>query len=65
MDPYIEVFSTTGHHRNCNLLRYVPENRSSQRVVTGKLLFKNYKLTMWLKIKPEPIHKSTRRAMYV
>jgi len=24
-----ELFSKTGHHRNSNLLQYVPENRSS------------------------------------
>jgi len=26
------------HHRNSNLLRYAPENKSSPRVVTGKLI---------------------------
>jgi hypothetical protein len=40
-DPSIELFSITGHHRNSNLLRYVPENKSSPRVVIGKLLLKN------------------------
>ena len=39
--PWIALFSITGHHRNSNLLRYVPENRSSPRVVTGKWLLKN------------------------
>jgi hypothetical protein len=37
------LFSITGHHKSSNLLRYVPENRSSPRVVTGKL--QNWKLT--------------------
>jgi len=31
----MELFSITGHHRNTNLLRYIPENRSRPRVVTG------------------------------
>jgi len=31
-----ETFSINGHHRSSNLLSYVPENRSSPRVVTGK-----------------------------
>jgi len=32
-----------------HLLRYVPGNRSSQRIITGKQLLKNYKLPTWLK----------------
>jgi hypothetical protein len=37
--------------RNNNLLRYTYENRSSLRAVTGKWLWKNYKLTTRLKNK--------------
>jgi len=40
-DPSIELFSITGHHRNSNLLRYVLQNKSSPRVVTGKLILEN------------------------
>ena len=39
--PWIELFLITGHCRNSNLIRYVPENRSSPRVVTRKWLLKN------------------------
>jgi len=38
---WIELHSIIGHDRNSYLLRYVPENRSSPRVVTGKWLLKN------------------------
>jgi len=38
----------TVHHRNSNLLRYAPENKSSPRVVTGKWLLKIEKLTTML-----------------
>jgi len=34
-------FSIDGHHSNSNLLRYVPENRFSPKVVKGKRLVKN------------------------
>jgi hypothetical protein len=46
-----QIFSINRLHRNTNLLRYVPENRSSQWVVTGKWLLKNWKLTTRLKNK--------------
>jgi len=36
---WIESFSITGHHRN--VLKYIPEKRSSPRVVIGKWLLKN------------------------
>ena len=36
-----ELFSITGHHRNSNLLRYVPENRLIPRVITGKWQLEN------------------------
>jgi hypothetical protein len=36
-----ELFSVNGHHRNTNMLRYAPHNRSSPMVVTGKWLLKN------------------------
>jgi hypothetical protein len=36
----IELFSITAHHRNSNLLRHAPENKSSPRVVIGKWLLK-------------------------
>jgi hypothetical protein len=36
VEPYTELFSITGHNRNSNLLRYVPENRTSSTTVTGK-----------------------------
>ena len=48
---YIELFSVIGQHRNSNLLRYAPENKSSPRVITGKWLLKKYKLTTRLKNK--------------
>jgi hypothetical protein len=35
----------TVHHRNSNLLRYAPENKSNSRVVTGKWILKIGKLT--------------------
>jgi hypothetical protein len=62
--PQIELLSFTGHHRCSNLLRYVPGNRSSWRVVTGKWLLKNWKLPTRLK-NPGPIHelKIVKRAM--
>ena len=31
-NPYIELFSVNAHHRNWNLLRFVPENKSSTMV---------------------------------
>jgi hypothetical protein len=52
------------------MLRYVPENRSSPRVVTEKwlfiYLFIYYKLTTRPKIKPGPFHKLNiiKRATY-
>jgi hypothetical protein len=49
--PYTELFSITTHHRHSNLLRYAPENRSSPRVVIGKLPLKNSKLITRLKNK--------------
>jgi hypothetical protein len=56
------------HHRNSNFLRYVPENRSSPRVVTGKWLckIKNY-LLPGSNIKSGPIHKlkTIKRAMNI
>jgi hypothetical protein len=36
---------------------FAPKNRSNSRIVTGKWLFKNYKLTVRLKNKCGPIHK--------
>jgi hypothetical protein len=39
------------------LLRYALENKSSQKVVTGKWLLKNEKVTTRLKIKSGQIHK--------
>jgi len=33
---WLELFSIIGHHRNTNLLKYVPEIRSSPTVVTRK-----------------------------
>jgi hypothetical protein len=53
VDHLSEFFSITWHHGNTNLIRYGPENRyrSSPRVVTGKWLLKNYKLTARLKNK--------------
>jgi hypothetical protein len=51
--PHIKLLSFTGHHRNDNLLRYVPENRSSPWAITGKwLLIKltsRLKNTTWIK----------------
>ena len=38
---WTELFSITGYHRSSNLLRYVPDNRSSPWVVTRKWIFKN------------------------
>jgi hypothetical protein len=40
---------SNGHQRSSNSLRYAPENRFSPRVVTGKWLLKNKKLTTSLK----------------
>jgi len=40
-DPFAELLSVTGHHRDSKLLRYAPANRSIPRVVTGKWLLKN------------------------
>jgi hypothetical protein len=40
--PYITVCSVTGHHGN--LLRYGPENRSSPRIVTGKMTTEKLKI---------------------
>jgi hypothetical protein len=59
------VFSTTGHDRDSELLKYVPENRSSPRVVTGKWLSENYKLTTRTKNKSRtnPKIKNHKRAM--
>jgi len=37
----IELFSKAGQQRNSNVLQYIPKNRSSPQVVTGKWLFKN------------------------
>jgi len=39
--PQSKLFSVTGYHRKGNLLRYVPEKRSSPWVITGKGLLKN------------------------
>jgi hypothetical protein len=39
--PWELRFSIAGHQRNSNLLRYVPENRFSPRVVKGTRLVKN------------------------
>ena len=39
--PYIALFIISEHLRNSTLLRNAPENRSSPRVVTGKLLLQN------------------------
>ena len=48
VDPlYRAILSQWAPH----LLRYIPENRSSPRVVTGKWLLKNEKLTTRLKNK--------------
>jgi len=49
--PYIKLFSITTHHWHSNLLKCEPENRSSPRVVTGKLPLKNSKLITRLKHK--------------
>ena len=38
---YTELFSVNRHHRNCNLIRYAAEIKSSPWVVTGKWLLKN------------------------
>jgi len=38
--PLIELSLVIGHHRNSNLLKYVPTDRSRQRVITGKWLLK-------------------------
>jgi hypothetical protein len=51
LTPQTELLSITGQHRNSNLLWYIPENRSSPRVLLGKWLLKNYKLTTRLKNK--------------
>ena len=42
VDPLDQAVEVAGHHRIVNLLRYAPEDRSSPRVVTGKLNI-NYK----------------------
>jgi hypothetical protein len=47
----VKLFSITGYHRDSNLLRGIPENRSSPRVVTRQWLLKNLKLTTRLKNK--------------
>jgi hypothetical protein len=49
------------------LLRFAPENRSSPRVVTGKWLLKNYKLTTKVKNKTgtNPQLKTIKRAMNI
>jgi hypothetical protein len=49
--PFIEFFSITGNPRNSNLFRYVTENRSSPREVTGKWQSKIQKWTKGLKNK--------------
>jgi len=41
--PLIELFSITGQHRDSDLLRYVPENRSSLRKMAIEKLKINYK----------------------
>jgi hypothetical protein len=49
LEPLDWVISVTGYHRNTKLFRCVPENRSSPKVVAGRL--KNYKLPTRLKNK--------------
>jgi hypothetical protein len=49
VDIQIEPFSVTGHHRNNNLLRYAPEDRSSPTVIPGKWLLKS----LTIKTKPK------------
>jgi hypothetical protein len=60
-----ELFSKPGHQRNSNVLQYVPKNRSSPQVVTGKWLFKNFKSTTSLKNKnwTNPQLETTEKAM--
>ena len=45
----MELVSVTVQDYNSEHLRYVPENRSSPRIVTGNWLLKYYKLTTILK----------------
>jgi hypothetical protein len=51
VDPLDQAILSLGTIQTVNLLRYTPENISSPRVVTGKWLLKNEKLTTRLKNK--------------
>jgi hypothetical protein len=43
-DPLIELFSIEGHHKSSNLLRYVPENRFSPRVINRRMAIEKLKI---------------------
>jgi hypothetical protein len=55
---------SNGHHRSSNLLKYAPEDGFSPRVVTGKWILKNKKLTTSLKSRTwtNPQNKNNKKS---